>query len=128
MEKQPDIIISKADLMELENQLERSKLPIEFICALEQELDRATIVSSKDLPEDVVALGSQVTFKILDTQKTFTKTLCLPADTIKFDDSISVFAPIGAALIGLQTGQCIKWQTQRGLQSVEIVNVKGKVQ
>ena len=127
MEKQPDIIISKADLAELEYQLERSKLPAEFIRAIENELDRATVVASKDLPVDVVAIGSQVTFNILDTQKTFTKTLCLPADTIKFEDSISVFAPIGAALIGLRTGQCIKWQTQRGQQSVEIVKVNGKV-
>jgi regulator of nucleoside diphosphate kinase len=126
MEKQPDIIISTADLAELEYQLERSKLPPEFISAIENELDRATVVATKDLPEDVVAIGSQVTFKILDTQRTFTKTLCLPADTIKFEDSISVFAPIGAALIGLRTGQSIKWQTQRGQQSVEIVKVNGK--
>lgn len=126
MEKQPDIIISKADLAELENQLERSNLPVEFIRSLEHELDRATVVSAKELPEDVVALGSQVTFNILDTQRTFTKTLCLPANTTKFDDSISVFAPIGAALIGLRTGQCIKWQTQRGQQSVEIIKVNGK--
>ncbi|WP_339773144.1 nucleoside diphosphate kinase regulator [uncultured Paraglaciecola sp.] len=123
MDTQPDIIISTADLAELEFQLERSKLPAEVIRAIENELDRATIVACKDLPQDVVAIGSQVTFKILDTQRTFTKTLCLPADTIKFEDSISVFAPIGSALIGLSTGQCIKWQTQRGEQSVEIINV-----
>ncbi|MEP1444512.1 MAG: nucleoside diphosphate kinase regulator [Paraglaciecola sp.] len=128
MEKQPDIIISKADLAELENQLERSNLPVEFVRSLEHELDRATVVSAKELPENVVALGSQVTFNILDTQRTFTKTLCLPANTTKFEDSISVFAPIGAALIGLRTGQCIKWQTQRGQQSVEIVKVNGKHQ
>ncbi|WP_158768358.1 nucleoside diphosphate kinase regulator [Paraglaciecola sp. L1A13] len=126
MDTQPDIIISTADLAELEFQLERSKLPPEVIRAIENELDRATIVACKDLPQDVVAIGSQVTFKILDTQRTFTKTLCLPADTIKFEDSISVFAPIGSALIGLSTGQCIKWQTQRGEQSVEIINVDSK--
>jgi len=126
MEKQPDIIISTADLAELEYQLERSRLPEEFIRSIENELDRATVVASKDLPVDVVAIGSQVTFNILDTQRTFTKTLCLPDDTVKFEDSISVFAPIGAALIGLRTGQCIKWQTQRGQQSVEIVKVNGK--
>ena len=87
METQPDIIISTADLAELEFQLERSKLPSDVIRAIENELDRATIVACKDLPENVVAIGSQVTFKILDTQRTFTKTLCLPAATIKFDVS-----------------------------------------
>ena len=126
MEKQPDIIISTADLAELEYQLERSKLPVDAIRAIENELDRATIVACKDLPENVVAIGSQVTFKILDSQKVFTKTLCLPHDSVKFEDSFSVFAPIGSALIGLSTGQCIKWQTQRGQQSVEIIKVESR--
>ncbi|MEI8650310.1 nucleoside diphosphate kinase regulator [Paraglaciecola sp. Hal342] len=121
---QPNIIISTADLAELEYQLERAKLPTDTVRAIENELDRASIVACKDLPENVVAIGSKVTFKILDSQKIFTKTLCLPHDTIKYEDSISVFAPIGSALIGLSTGQCITWQTQRGEQSVEIINVE----
>jgi regulator of nucleoside diphosphate kinase len=126
--EQAEIIISTADLAELEYQLERTKLPAEFAHALENEIERATIVLRKDLPGNVVALGSQVTFKILDTQRKFTKTLCLPADTTQFEDSISVFAPIGSALLGLRTGQCIRWQTQRGERSVEIVKVNGKKQ
>jgi regulator of nucleoside diphosphate kinase len=128
MPKQPNIIISQADLTTLEHQLERAVLPKEFVRALEHELYRAKIVKSKNMPEDVVCMGSQVTFKILDTQKTFTKTLCFPADTAEYEDSISVFAPIGAALIGLRAGQSIKWQTQRGEQSVQIVKVRSKNQ
>lgn len=123
---QPNIIISTADLAALEYQLEHSKLPADLMSAIENELDRATIVPRKDLPVNAVAIGSQVTFEILDTQKRFTKTLCLPADTIKYEDSISVFAPIGTALLGLSTGQCIKWQTQRGPRTVEIVKVKAR--
>ena len=128
MSKQPNIIISQADLTALENQLERAVLPREFVRALEHELDRAKIVDSKKMPEDVVTMGSQVTFKILDTQKTFTKTLCFPAESAKYADSISVFAPIGAAIIGLRAGQSIKWQIQGGEQSVEIVKVRSKKQ
>ena len=124
--QQPEIVISAADLAELEYQLEHTKLPAEFVRALENEIDRASIVAREDLPKNVVAIGSQVTFEILDTQKKFTKTLCLPANTTKFEDSISVFSPIGSALLGLRTGQCIRWQTQRGERSVEIVKVNGK--
>lgn len=123
MDQQPDIIISTADLAELEYQLEHSKLPAELTNAIENELARATIVKCVDMPKDVVVIGSQVTFKIIETQKTFTKTLCLSNDSAKYDDSISVFAPIGSALLGLRVGQCIKWETQRGQQSVEIINV-----
>jgi len=122
--EQPDIIISTADLAILEHQLENCKLPEDVIVGIENELTRAKIVPHKDLPDNVVSLGSQVTFKILETHKTFTKTLCLPEDTSKYDDSISIFAPIGSAIIGLSTGQQIKWQTQNGPQSVEVIEVK----
>ncbi|MFA3791280.1 GreA/GreB family elongation factor [Aliiglaciecola sp. SL4] len=123
MQQQPDIFISTSDLAMLENQLEVSKLPEELVTALENELARATIIDNKDMPNDVVTIGKRVTFKIADSNSLFTKTLCLPADTIKHADSISVFAPIGSALLGLRTGQSINWQTQAGQKSVEIVAV-----
>ena len=123
-DEQPDIIISTADLAELERQLEQCKLPDDVITAIENELSRAKILPHKEMPNNVVTLGSQVTFKILDTQKTFTKTLCLPADTDKFEDSISIFAPVGSAIIGLSTGQRIKWKTLGTQQSVEVIDVK----
>ncbi len=75
MQKQPNIIISTTDLAEIEFQLEQSSLPIELKRAIEIELDRAKIVELKNLPDNVVAIGSQVTLEILDTQKLFTKTL-----------------------------------------------------
>ena len=123
-EEQPDIIISTTDLAELERQLEQCKLPEDVVIAIENELSRAKILPYKDMPNNVVTLGSQVTFKILDTQKTFTKTLCLPADTNKFEDCISIFAPVGSAIIGLSTGQRIKWKTLGTQQSVEVIDVK----
>lgn len=126
MQKQPEIFISTSDLARLEAQLEAAKLPLELATALENELDRATVVDYKDMPDDVVSIGRRVTFKIVDTDRMFTKTLCLPTDTDKYTDSISVFAPIGSALLGLKAGQSIQWQTQRGQQSVEIVEVNAK--
>lgn len=126
METPPEIIISLADLAELERQLDVAKLPAEFVNALENELARAKIVQSKDMPDDVVSIGSQVTFKILETERVFTKTLCFPAEMAKYEDSISIFAPVGSALLGLSTGQRIDWQMQRGQQTVEIIHVNGK--
>ena len=123
MKKQPEIIISTADLAELEYQIERIPHPDESIQALENELARAKIVSFKSMPDDVVALDSQVTFKVLGTDRVFTKTLCLPSCMEKYEDAISVFAPIGSAIIGLSKGQSIEWQIQGKQKSVEIVDV-----
>ncbi|MEG3766934.1 GreA/GreB family elongation factor [Alteromonas sp. 14N.309.X.WAT.G.H12] len=127
MQNKPDITISYEDVLEIEKQLENIDLPVEVYDALEDELARANVVEAKDLPKNVISIGSQVTFKIVKNDQCFTKTLCLPFDMDKYPDSISVFAPIGSALLGLKSGQKISWMTQNGKQEISILNVKQKV-
>uniref|UniRef100_UPI003A96B7B2 GreA/GreB family elongation factor n=1 Tax=Pseudidiomarina aquimaris TaxID=641841 RepID=UPI003A96B7B2 len=89
----------------------------------ETELARAKIVKPADLPADCVGLDQQVTFRVVETDKVFTRTLVVPGKAPNADDNLSVFAPLGAALIGLSVGQRITWQTNRGLQTVEVLGV-----
>lgn len=123
MENKPEITISLSDIAEIEYQITQQDLPEELISSLEDEISRATLVANNALPKDVVAIGTQVTFKVIETNNVFTKTLCLPADLNKYEDAISVFAPIGSAIIGLRVGQRINWQVQRANQTVEIISV-----
>ncbi|WP_286234760.1 GreA/GreB family elongation factor [Thalassotalea sediminis] len=123
MENKPEITISRSDVAEIEYQITQQGLPEELTSALEDEISRATLVANNALPKDVVAIGSQVTFKVLETNNIFTKTLCLPSDINKYEDTISIFAPIGSAIIGLRVGQRINWQVQRANQTVEIISV-----
>ncbi|MDO6426369.1 GreA/GreB family elongation factor [Thalassotalea sp. 1_MG-2023] len=123
MENKPEITISRSDVAEIEYQITQQGLPEELTSALEDEISRATLVANNALPKDVVAIGSQVTFKVLETNNVFTKTLCLPTDINKYEDAISIFAPIGSAIIGLRVGQRINWQVQRANQTVEIISV-----
>lgn len=124
MSTQPEIILSSYDVNGIERLIEKSKLPAEIIDALETELARATIVKHAELPSDRVAMGSRVTFKIIELDKTFSKTLCYPQDLTSHEDGISIFAPVGSALIGLAVGQSIEWPGQRGVQHVEIIDVQ----
>src|SRR5690554_5303052 len=123
MNQKPDIVISKHDLEQIEELLATSAKQPECVDALEQELARAQVVSSSALPEHVVAIGSTVTFKIVASGASFTKVLCLPADAAHTENGISVFAPIGAAILGLAEGQQIEWESPRGLQLIEIIAV-----
>ncbi|RXS42961.1 transcription elongation factor GreAB [Idiomarina sp. 29L] len=123
METKPKITISTFDLAVIEHSMEETRLPPEFLDELEAELARAEVLDPKDMPENVASLNKQVTFKVLETGKVFTKTLTAPDQVDKYEDSLSVFAPLGAALIGLSVGQTIQWKTNRGLQSVEIIHV-----
>jgi len=107
----------------IEHHLDETSLPREFLDELEVELARAEVLELSVMPDNVACLNRQVTFKVLETGKILTKTLTAPDQVDKHEDSLSVFAPLGAALIGLSVGQSIQWKTNRGMQSVEIIHV-----
>lgn len=91
---------------------------------LEEELDRATIVSADDLPSDVVTMNSTVRFADLESKKEMVVTLVYPHEANTDENKISVLAPIGMALIGLRIGQIINWTLPHGKEKIfKIVEV-----
>jgi regulator of nucleoside diphosphate kinase len=110
----PQIIVSNADYERLTD-LASASLQRQPAVAQEllDEMDRAKIVDAKDVPADVVRMGSTVTFKSDDGNKR-TMTLVYPADESLDLHRISVMTPIGAALIGLGVGQSISWTARDG--------------
>jgi regulator of nucleoside diphosphate kinase len=81
---------------------------------LQDEIDRAAVVASDDLPRDVVTFGSRVAFRDDASGKVQTVVLVLPQDADIARRRVSVLTPIGAALIGLATGASITWTTRDG--------------
>lgn len=77
------------------------------------ELDRARIVADGSVADDVVQMGSTVTFKP-DTGEARTVTLVFPCDADIAQGKVSVLTPIGTALIGLSTGQSMAWTARDG--------------
>lgn len=76
------------------------------------ELDRASIVADASLPGDVVRMGSLVRFRTGRDERT--ALLVYPAEADIAAGRISVLTPVGAALIGLRTGQSISFRTRDG--------------
>jgi regulator of nucleoside diphosphate kinase len=108
------IIVSNADyerLIDLANaSLQRLPAVAEELL---DEMDRAKVVDAKDVPADVVRMGSTVTFNSDDGHQRTLK-LVYPADESLDDHRISVMTPVGAALIGLGAGQSISWTARDG--------------
>lgn len=77
------------------------------------ELDRARVVADGKLAPDVVRMGSTLRFTT-DGGQDRTVTLVFPADADIATGRVSVLTPIGAALIGLSTGQSIDWTARDG--------------
>lgn len=110
----PQIVVSNADydrLTDLAN-ASQARLP-EVAEELLAEMDRAKVVDDTKVPQNVVRMGSTVTFKS-DDGHVRTLKLVYPADESLDEHRISVMTPVGAALIGLAVGQSISWTARDG--------------
>ncbi|MGE4350352.1 MAG: nucleoside diphosphate kinase regulator [Candidatus Berkiella sp.] len=112
MGKSPSLVISEEDYQKISSLLLNIKTEIAEL--LEEELGRATLVPASELPENVVSMNSEVTFIDLDTNKEQKVTLVYPNEADIEKRKISIFAPVGAALIGLRIGQSIDWPLPDG--------------
>jgi regulator of nucleoside diphosphate kinase len=81
------------------------------------EFERAEIVESKSLPDNVVRMNSTVTFTMTSTNKTFARKLVYPSDTQQ-SGTLSILTPVGSALIGLSTGQEIEWPLDQNRSTI----------
>jgi regulator of nucleoside diphosphate kinase len=81
---------------------------------LQHELDRATVVPSEEIPHDVITMRSTALLKDVDTGEDMKLTLVFPEDANPSEGKISIFAPIGTAMLGYRIGDTFTWETPDG--------------
>ena len=115
MSRKPHLILSSLDVDRLEALLEHMS-PNAFPgkADLEAEIARADIVDPGDIPPEVVTMNSTVTFVMAETDKQFQLTLVYPKDLDGSTDKVSIFAPVGSALLGLSVGDELAWPSVGG--------------
>jgi len=122
-----NIIISAADCDRLKRLTDSARLdrrvPAEILDVLEGELCRATLVPASEVPEDVITMNSTVTFRDLDTDETESYTLVYPHEADVAHNRISVFAPIGTALLGYRERDVVEWKVPAGTRRFLITQV-----
>jgi regulator of nucleoside diphosphate kinase len=92
--------------------------------SLSEELLRAEIVEKERFPADVIRLNATVIIKDLSNGNEITLRIVLPEFADIKHKKISVLAPMGTALIGLQKGQRFTWQVPAGIKNFLILDVK----
>jgi regulator of nucleoside diphosphate kinase len=122
--QRPPIVLTSRDYDRLETllaSLPAGELPNK--AALEAEIQRASIVSSEQIPPNVVTMNSTVRFTIAQSGEEFTLTLVYPKDAGEAD-RISVLAPVGTALLGLAVGDELDWpRPGGGVSTVRVTDV-----
>ena len=123
MSESNPIYISNIDINRITAMLDKMPSVAAELVKLEEELDRAIVVEPEEMPDNVVRMNSTVEFKFSGDEKVLTRTLVYPQD-LKSSDDISIFAPVGSALIGLAIGQKLDWpMPNKQTRTIEIVNV-----
>ena len=90
---------------------------------LKQELERATIVDSKEVPPNVVTMNSKVELLNLDKNNTSIFTLVFPSDADIDQGKISILVPIGTAILGYRVSDTIIWHVPAGLRKIKIKKI-----
>ncbi|OJU90746.1 MAG: nucleoside diphosphate kinase regulator [Burkholderiales bacterium 66-5] len=120
MARKPQITLSSLDYERLQALLEKDGNAFPGREALEAELDRADVLEPKDMPPNVVTMNSTVRFTLKESGKTNTLQLVYPRDMDGSSDKVSIFAPVGIALLGLRVGDELQMPSPTGQVTVHV--------
>lgn len=81
---------------------------------LRERLEDHQVVAPREVPGDLVTMGSQVELACADSAVPRVVTLRYPADASLADGSVSILAPMGASLLGLRVGETAQWSLPGG--------------
>ncbi|HMT76271.1 MAG: GreA/GreB family elongation factor [Bacteroidetes bacterium] len=90
------------------------------------ELERAEVVPDDQLESTIIRLNSGVEIRDEANQKLWNITITLPEDADTTQQKISVFSPLGVALIGFGEGHIVEWKLPGGLKKLKILSVSNK--
>jgi len=87
------------------------------------DLERATILDSKDMPANVVTMNSKVYLRDVDSRQETIFTLVFPQDADMAENRVSVLAPVGSAVLGYKAGDTIEWKVPARIKRLKIESV-----
>lgn len=122
MDLKPIILLSEYKLLrELIKQNPKEGKP------LSDELNRAIVIKENELNKKIIRIGSQIEFLIVKTQKKMDIQLVLPTESNFKQQKISIFAPLGTALIGFSEKDEVEWEMPGGKILLKITNVSNDI-
>ncbi|QDU67499.1 GreA/GreB family elongation factor [Engelhardtia mirabilis] len=90
---------------------------------IEEELRQAQLIENAAIPQDVVAPGTQVTYRELDTGEERTVSVLGPWDTAA-KGVISYRSPLAQSILGSPAGAQVTVKLPTGTQDIEVVAVE----
>ena len=89
------------------------------------ELERAELVAAAEVGPNVVTMNSRLRIMDPDTGEARTVSLVYPGEEDSLRGKVSIFTPLGTALLGLPEGARMEWRTLDGrTKGVSVVEVQ----
>ena len=127
MSTQIDLLIMDKDARKLRSLIESYSLSERDDMqwqSLEEELDRAEIVSPQQMPSNIVIMHSRVRIIDMRTGEQLVYQIVYPHEANYAEKRISILAPIGMALLGYSAGTEIEWRVPSGSRRLRIEAVE----
>lgn len=91
---------------------------------LEAELYRARVVPQREVPTNIVTMNTEVVYQDCTTGTRRAVRIVYPGQADIGRGWVSVLAPIGSALLGLEIGQEIDWPLPSGERRIRVAEIR----
>ncbi len=95
----------------------------EMLERLEAQLAQATVLRSREIPEDLVTMNCLVHLRDDGTLEEAERWLRFSTDSRSPSRAVSIFSDLGVALLGRREGDTIEWSDLSGERRAKIVEV-----
>jgi regulator of nucleoside diphosphate kinase len=99
------------------------KIDWQYTRKLMEELDKCERFEPEQFPKDAVRLHSVVVVKEVVSGKEYRFTIVMPDKADVKLKHVSLFAPMGIALLGYRQGDVVQWEMPSGIKQLEITAV-----
>ncbi len=94
-----------------------------YLQILENELNKAKVVKSEEIPSDVITMHSEIHLLDLETNEETTYRIVYPDQADADKGYVSILAPIGTALLGYRVGDIIEWKVPAGIAKWKVIKI-----
>lgn len=98
------------------------KMP-DIVSRLNTKFKTAKMLSQEKMSGDVITMNSRILLKEVSNGRQAEITITYPQDADGRERKISVFSPIGSALLGRRVGDVVSWKVPNGTGQFEVVKI-----
>ena len=94
------------------------------IATLEERLRDARVIDKKEIPKDVVSVGSKVRLRDVAAKQTVEYQIVGSAEANPSENKVSNESPVGKAIMGHKKGETVEVAAPRGKMKFKILEIK----